>query len=76
MCIRDRYKIVPLTLVYEDFIQDFEGTIRTIVEYLEIETNEFHIAPFYYQKTANERSEQWVQRFRVDLQEGWEKKIW
>jgi len=71
-----KYKIQPLTLVYEDFIQDFEGTIRLIVEYLEIEASAIDIAPFYYERTATEQSEQWVQQFREELQEGWEKRIW
>ena len=71
-----QYNIQPLTLVYEDFIKDFEGTIRTIVDYLEIDVDNFPIAPFFYKKTANEQSEQWVQRFRADLQQGWDKPAW
>lgn len=71
-----KYHIQPLTLVYEDFIQDFEGTIRLIIDFLEIEATHFEVSPFFYKRTANEQSEQWVQRFRADLQKGWEQQCW
>lgn len=69
------YGIAPLTLVYEDFIQDFEGTVKTIVDYLEIDAPDLKVDDFYYEKTANDRSEEWVQRFRKEIQEGNEQ-IW
>ena len=71
-----KYNIQPLTLVYEDFIQDFDGTVRQIIAYLEIEAEDFEVAPFFYERTANEQSELWVQRYKEELQEGWEKKSW
>ena len=63
------YNIIPLTLVYEDFIKDFNGTLKRIIDYLEIEYDTISYPSFFYSKTANERSEEWVQRFRKELQE-------
>ncbi len=63
-----RNNITPLTLVYEDFIDRFEETIKEILNFLEIEGGNI-TAPKYYAKTANAGSEIWVQRFRQDLQE-------
>lgn len=71
-----KYEIKPLTLVYEDFIQDFKKTIHQIVEYLEIDYEDLEVEDMYYKKTANSYSEQWVQRFREDLQKEMEDKIW
>ncbi len=70
-----QYSITALTLVYEDFIQDFEGTIRKVVDYLEIDASDFTVGGFYYKKTASTGSELWVQRFRRELQEGMQQ-IW
>jgi LPS sulfotransferase NodH len=47
---------------------DFEGHIKKVVEYLEIEYTQLNVQPMYYQRTADDLSEQWVQRFREDLQ--------
>lgn len=71
-----KHDIQPLTLVYEDFIKDFKGTIKHLIDYLEIEYDQLNIKEMYYQKTANEHSEKWVQRFREDLQKDWSKQIW
>lgn len=65
--------IIPLTIVYEDFILAYEATIRNILNYLELpNTEEILIAPPPLQKLADEVSEQWVQRFRREKQRGWE----
>ncbi len=70
------YKIQPLTLVYEDFVVDFGGTLRQIVDYLEIEYDKLSATDMFYVRTANAHSEKWVQRFRAELQQGWDNKIW
>ena len=64
--------IIPLTVVYEDFIADYEGTVKRILEFLEIsyETS-LLIAPPAYEKLADEISERWVQRYRREKQMGW-----
>ncbi len=63
-----RYEIAPLSIVYEYMILDFEGTVRKVIDFLEIDHSQLDIQPMYYQKTADNHSEEWVQRFREDLQ--------
>lgn len=68
--------IQPLTLVYEDFIQDFPKTIRQVLDFLEIDHTDLEIGAPPLSRTATSLSEIWVQRFRADLQQGWDKQIW
>ncbi len=69
--------IVPLTIVYEDFIADFEGTIRRALDFLDVTTPEnITIEPPYYTKLADDVSEEWVQRFRHERQQGWTNIAW
>ena len=63
-----KYDLHPLTVVYEDFIRDYEGTIARIVEFLGIPYTELSIPPKYSRATATQGSERWVQRFRKELQ--------
>lgn len=70
------YQIQPKTIVYEDMVADFEGTIRSILDFLELDHSGTHIAPFQFEKTANTHSEVWVERFREDLQRGKEQRVW
>ncbi len=70
-----KYNIVPLTIVYEDFIQDYESTIRRVIDFLELE-EDYDLAPMFFKKTANDHSEEWVQRFRKDLQKDWTDIVW
>ena len=68
--------IVPLTLVYEDFIQEYEGTVKRILDYLELDSTSVTIAEPYYAQLTDEISEDWVQRFREERQQGWENRGW
>jgi LPS sulfotransferase NodH len=68
--------IVPLTVVYEDFIAEHEKTVRTILEFLELEPTHIEIAPPALARTADAVSEEWVERFREELQEGWQTRGW
>ena len=68
--------IVPLTIVYEDFIQEYEKTVRKVLEVLDLDGNNLEISPPSLARTANEISEEWVQRFRHELQQGWQNKGW
>lgn len=61
--------IIPLTIVYEDYIKRYDNTIKEILDYLEVDQSALNIQPKYYKKIANEGSEIWVQRFRKELQE-------
>lgn len=72
----DRYDIAPLTIVYEDFIKDYESTVFRVLQYLRLDTTSVTVAPMFYRKTADQLSEKWVQRFRQDLQSNMEEKVW
>jgi LPS sulfotransferase NodH len=68
--------IVPLTIVYEDFIHEYEKTLRKILEFLELDPNNVEIPFPSLAPTLDSISEVWVQRFREELQEGWTNPGW
>lgn len=68
--------IHPLTVVYEDFIRDYEGTLISILTHLKIKHSDIQLQPPFYKKTADKHTEHWIQKFRDDLQEGWENRAW
>jgi trehalose 2-sulfotransferase len=68
--------IVPLTLVYEDFIQEYEKTVRKVLEFLELDTMGIKIPSPSLARTADVVSEEWVQRFREERQSDWENRGW
>jgi LPS sulfotransferase NodH len=68
--------VVPLTVVYEDFIQEHEETVRRVLEYLGLEATTVKIARPYYEKLADEVSGVWVERFREERQQGWQNRGW
>ncbi len=69
--------IVPHTIVYEDFIADFEGTIRGTLDFLDVTVPErITIEPPFFTKLADDVSEEWVQRFRHERQQGWTNIAW
>jgi len=68
--------IVPLTIVYEDFIQEYEKTLRKVLEFLELDPDNVEIPVPSLGPTADSISENWVQRFREELQAGWMNRGW
>ena len=68
--------ITPLTIVYEDFVQQYDQTIRNILDYLELDSQSVTIAPPALAKTADAVSEEWVQRFREERQKEWTNLGW
>ena len=68
-----KYGIQPLNLVYEDYILDLPGTIQSILDHLEIQ-NDYIFPEIKFRRTADAISEQWVERFKEDLQKGWKEK--
>ena len=68
--------IVPLTIVYEDFIQEYGKTVRKLLEYLQLPATDLEIPPPSLARTADSISEEWVQRFREELQDGWTNRGW
>ena len=69
-------KIIPLTIVYEDFILEYEKTVKKVLEFLELDATSFQIPGPSLAQTADELSEEWVQRFREELQSTWENRGW
>jgi len=68
--------IKPLNIFYEDFVQGYEKTIQTILDYLELDSQSVTIAPPALTKIADSVSEEWVQRFREERQNGWTNRGW
>jgi LPS sulfotransferase NodH len=68
--------ITPLNIFYEDFIQEYEGTVRKILDYLELDSRSVTIAPPALTKLVDAVSEEWVQRFREQRQKGWTNRGW
>ena len=68
--------IVPLTIVYEDFVQCYETTVLDILADLGIPSNGVKVTPPYYDQLADEVSQNWAQRFRQERQVGWKHRGW
>lgn len=68
--------IVPLTIVYEDFILDYEATVLRVLDFLNIQSESVEVAPPAFDKLADDVAEQWVQRYRQERQAGSETKVW
>ena len=67
----------PLTLVYEDFVQDLGGTARAVIEYLGIEDPwELDEDRIVSAVQADGLSEEWVQRYREESQKDWARRAW
>jgi len=69
--------IVPMTVVYEDFVARYEGTVRDILDKLDLKLPEGYAfgAP-KLEPLADDISEAWVQRFREERQAGWTNRGW
>jgi LPS sulfotransferase NodH len=68
--------IVPLTVVYEDYIQEYKGTVERVLDYLELDTVSVTIAPPCHERLADDLTEIWVDRFRRERQQGWTNRGW
>lgn len=68
--------ITPLNIFYEDFIQDYEGAVRTLLDYLELDSSSVTITPPALTKLADDVSEEWVQRYREERQKDWVNRGW
>lgn len=72
-----QHQIVPHMIVYEDFVQQKEATIRGIFDFLEIDLPASYTLPDSMHKpTANALSEEWVQRYRAEKQKDWWATFW
>ena len=71
------WQITPLTIVYEDLIDDYAGTVAHILRYLEVSD------PYILDETAitlarqaDSLSEAWVQQYREEKQQPWPNRAW
>ncbi len=61
--------IIPLQVVYEDFVQQREATILRILDYLQIgRPADFQVPPARHQPVGGDLAEAWAQRFRKEKQ--------
>ena len=51
-------------------------TIEVVGEFLGLDTIDVNVLPPHYAQTADNLSEEWVQRFREERQKSWENKGW
>jgi len=65
-----------LTIVYEDFMDDYGETIKQIGEYVGVDIDDTSISLPHFSKLADEISDDWTERFRIELQKDWSNKIW
>jgi trehalose 2-sulfotransferase len=68
--------IIPMTIVYEDFILDYKGTVMKALYYLNVPTDQVEVSPPVLERIADYVAEQWVQRFREERQKDWENIGW
>lgn len=71
----DELSAVPHTVVHEDFIQNMEGTIQSILDFLDLSAD---CPPLTqkFKRTANAQSEDWIQRYRGEKQANWQNIRW
>lgn len=72
----DKLGIVPLTVVYEDFVADFEATVAKVLDHLGLLAPGTQIAPPFFDKLADDLSDTWAIRFKNELQADWQNKGW
>ena len=68
--------ITPLNIFYEDFVQEYEGTVRRVLDYLELDLKYAIVSPPAMTKLADSVSEEWAQRFRQERQKDWQNRGW
>lgn len=59
-----RQKIKPMVLIYEDFVADYENTIRAICKYLGVDSKEISIRPHAFRQQADSLSLEWERDYR------------
>ncbi|QHW29773.1 hypothetical protein GZH47_02235 [Paenibacillus rhizovicinus] len=69
-------RIVPMTIVYEDFILKYEDTVMDVLKFLNLPTESVQVAAPFFDPIADDVAESWVQRFRLERQEGWQNIAW
>ena len=71
------WQITPLTIVYEDFIADYAGTVAQILQYLKVsDPYVLDATAITLARQADSLSEAWVQQYREEKQQHWPNRAW
>ncbi len=68
--------IQPLTLVYEDWIQQPTEAVYQLLQYLGLSTEGVKVVAPTYDRLADQLTDEWVERFRLEEQASWEQPVW
>lgn len=71
----DEMGMTAYNIVYEDFVQDMEGTVRGILDFLGVRES-FSVEQSNLVKMQDALSEEWIQRYRQEKQANWENVRW
>ncbi len=64
-------KVTPLTVVYEDFVNEQEQTIARVLDFLGVERPDaLRLFKPFLMKQADSESEEWVRRYHEDSRNG------
>lgn len=58
-----RNRIEPLEIVYEDLVSDRDGTVRRVLDYLEVSTTTLPAHDDYFERQSDAVNESWVREF-------------
>jgi LPS sulfotransferase NodH len=73
----DNWNVHPLTLVYEDYVNDLKGTVEEVLSYSGIDdAYEFQSSKIRMAIQANRLSEEWVQWYKEEKQREWPNVAW
>ena len=65
-----------MTVVYEDFIANYDETVTATLDFLGLPHAQPGPLPARYEKIADALSEEWVQRYRSERQKTWGSAAW
>jgi LPS sulfotransferase NodH len=60
----EEHDIAPLELIYEELVQDLEGTVRQVLGFLGIPAENVKVPPPTLRRQADHRSQEWEARYR------------
>jgi len=66
--------ITPHVVVYEDMVADMQGTLEGVFGFLGLDPAEVTMTEPILERQSDGLSEEWVQQFRSELQDGWQRR--
>jgi trehalose 2-sulfotransferase len=72
--------VTPHTVVYEDLMSDFEGTMRHLLDALDLQDTKVPSTERTVRRQSDELSSEWIERYRQEVQKdspnaGWHKSL-